>query len=303
MNSVMKTLLSKLPKPVYESLRQRRRRYRERRFLNQDMTQFDCGAFQLEIPRSHLLLSLHKSQPYRDLCVGVVAKFIGAKYPDATIVDIGANIGDTAALIATYFKGKLVLVEASDYFFEILTRNVKQFPNEVIVRKTMISDGEDVSGHLQHWGGTAVFTEGPDEPTTTRTERLLDVADENTRFVKIDTDGYDVQILADSLEWLAVKHPAILFENEIKDDKELVAVDSLLDELKRIGYESFIVWDDPGFHIASTTCVEVIKDLNRYLFKLTQDRFQHSLSNFDVLCLHRADDDIYRNVHEYYMTY
>ena len=111
----------------------------------------------------------------------------------------------------------------------------------------MILAGKDVSGHFHHWGGTAFLDRNPDEQRKFKTERLLDVVDENTHFVKIDTDGYDVEILTDSLEWLAAERPAVLFENAIKNDKELVATDSLFDSLKKIGYEYFIVWDDRGF--------------------------------------------------------
>ena len=103
MGNLVRMILLQLPKPVYEFLRQKKRHYKERKFFSQSLTQIKCGAYQLQI-QNHLLLSLHKFQPYRDLCVGVVAKYIAAKYPGGTIVDIGANVGDTAALIATYSK-------------------------------------------------------------------------------------------------------------------------------------------------------------------------------------------------------
>jgi FkbM family methyltransferase len=236
------------------------------------------------------------------MCVGIVAKFVASKYPDGTIVDIGANIGDTAAIIATYSSNKLILVEPSEYFCEILRRNVRQFPNEVVVRKTMVSTGRNMSGNLHHWGGTASFHEEQDGQEQVRTERLLDVADKNTRFIKIDTDGYDVEILTDSIEWLSVSRPTLLFENGIRNSHDLIAVNTLLDRLMKIGYEHFIVWDDPGFHLVSTTSVEVLKDLNRYLCK----RIEHgapSICNYDVLCVHRRDEDIYNAVREWYRTY
>lgn len=303
MRGLIKKVLAKLPEPVSDYLLERGKQVQDRRYLKQGLTQIKCGAFELQSPRNHMLVGIEKVQPYRDLCVGIVAKFVSEKYPDGTIIDIGANIGDTAALIATYSKSKLILVEASDYFFEILARNVKQFPNEVVLKKTLISSGEAVSGSLHYRGGTAYFHASENGEAKIKTERLADVADSNTHFVKVDTDGFDVGILSASLDWLAANHPAVVFENEIPDDKALLAVNGLIDALKERGYEYFVVWDDPGLHIVSTSSVDVLKDLNRYLLKLSQDKSRSDICNYDVLCLHRDDADIYQSVRGWYESY
>ncbi len=303
MRRLIKRVLEKLPESISEYLLQRGKGVQDRLYLKQGFTQIKCGAFQLQSPKNHLLVGVHKAQPYRDLCVGIVSKFVSAKYPDGTIIDIGANIGDTAALIATYSKSKLILVEASDYFFEILARNVKQLPNEMVLKKTMISNGRAVSGSLHYRGGTAYFHESGETEVQIKTERLANVADGKTRFIKVDTDGFDVEILSGSLDWLAVEHPAILFEDEVRDDKALLAVNGLMDELNGIGYKYFIVWDDPGLHIVSTSSVDVLKDLNRYLYKLSQEKFRSTIFNYDVLCMHCSDEDIYQSVRGWYESY
>lgn len=303
MKSIIKSAISKLPQPVYESLLEKGRALQDRRYFRQGLTQVKCGNYILQCPKNHSLIVFQRSQPYRDRCIGVVAERIGKKYPDGTIIDIGANIGDTAAIIATYARNKLILVEASDYFFDILTRNVATFPNDVDLRRAMISSGGYSSGSMHHRGGTAYFQEGPHGHRKVKTERLIDIADAKTCFIKIDTDGYDAQILADSLEWLAAGRPLVLFENWIRDAKDLSLADSLYDDLKMIGYEYFIVWDDPGYHIVSTTSIDVLKDLNRYLFKLSQHGSDGNIGNFDVLCAQQVDQDVYMDVSEWYRAY
>jgi FkbM family methyltransferase len=300
---LIKKVLAKLPKSISEYLLERGKQFQDRMYFKQGFTQIECGVFQLQAPKKHLLVGLYKTQPYRNLCIGIVSKFVSAKYPGGTIVDIGANIGDTAALIATYSKSKLILVEASDYFFEILTRNVKQLPNEVVLKKTMISNGRTVSGALHYRGGTAYFYESENGEAQIKTERLADVADGKVRFVKVDTDGFDVEILSGSLDYLAVEHPAIVFENEIRDEGALLAVNRLVEGLKEIGYEYFIVWDDPGLHIVSTSSVDILKDLNRYLFKLSEQTFRSAICNYNVLCMHRDDGDIYQSVRGWCESY
>lgn len=294
---------SLLPKPLYEFLQKCRRQYLEQRFFDQGFTKIKCGAYEIEAPANHILLKLLKSQPYRDLCVGITAKYISAKYPDGTIIDIGANIGDTAALIATYAQNKLILIEPSDYYFEYLVRNISQFPNEIEAKKILISDGREICGTFNYWGGTASFNERADGKMQMTTERLSTIANQNTCFIKTDTDGYDFKILLNSLEWLASTHPAILFENQIKDIQDLNSADELYARLIQIGYAYFIVWDDPGFHLVSTTSLDILIDLNRYLFKVTDNDGHKSVYNYDVLCLHENDKDIYNNICEWYRTH
>jgi len=300
MRRFVKGLLRRLPPSTADALLERARTYQDKRYFKQGFAQVKCGNYLLDCPKHHPLLMFQRSQPYRDRSVSIVAELAGKKYPDGTIIDIGANIGDTAALIATYARNKLILVEASDYFFEILTRNVASFPNDVELRKAMVSDGSYSSGSLHHRGGTAYFQEGPHGHGSVKTERLVDIADAKTCFIKIDTDGYDAQILADSLEWLAANRPLVLFENWIRNAKDLSIADSLYDDLIKIGYEYFIVWDDPGFHIVSTTSSDVLKDLNRYLYKLSQQGPPGSIGNFDVLCAQPIDQDIYIDVSKWY---
>jgi FkbM family methyltransferase len=302
MRSLAKKIIQRLPESTRDVLSEQGRRYQDRQYVRQGFVQFQCGPYTLQAPKNHQLLSLIKTQPLRDQCVGITAKYVTAKYPEASIVDIGANIGDTAAHIATYTSNKLILVEASDYFFEILSRNAKLFPNEVILKRTMISNGGEVRGSLHFRGGTAYFEERSDGQSQLQTERLCDVADKNTRFVKTDTDGYDVKILSDSLEWISTALPAILFENQLRTDEELIAVNGLFDALKKIGYEHFLVFDDPGYLVLSTDDIGILKNLNSYLLQRSKNKFSHGLNNFDIVCFHRDDEDISRQVHEWYET-
>lgn len=301
--SVKTVIKSLLPKPIYNFFRERRKQYSEKLYFNQNFTRVKCGNYEIEVPENHLLVRLSKSQPYRDLCLGISTKYISTKYPNGTIIDIGANVGDTAAIIATYSRNKLILIEGSDYFFDILVRNTAQISNEIITKKVLVSDGTNVIGSFSHWGGTASFNEDSDGKIQTKTERLADIADINTCFIKTDTDGYDFKILTDSLEWLAERRPAIFFENQIMNIQDLECSNELYRSLMQIGYSYFIVWDDPGFHLVSTTSLDTLIDLNRYLFKVWQNNCHISICNYDVLCLHRDDEDIYHNIREWYKTY
>lgn len=273
----------------------------QRRFFAQKTATLRCGNYDLLSPESHLLFELQKIGPYRDLCIGISAKIICDKYHDATIVDIGANIGDTAAIIASHVANKLILVEGSDYYYKFLEKNLHLFPNAIVPIKAMVSDGKVIQGELRHWGGTAYFKGIEQEELTTPTLPLSEIADENTRFIKIDTDGFECSILNTALPWLEQQRPAILFENQLRNEMELKRFSKLYDSLSHIGYRYFVAWDDPGFHILSTDSVDAVKDLNRYQYNIHKSNLPR-INNYDIICLHESDEDIYAELTRFWRT-
>jgi FkbM family methyltransferase len=302
----MKKIIQKmLPKQIYNFLLNAGRKYRNWRYSNQEIIKIKHGSYDILVPQKHPIIEFKISQPYRDLCVGISAKYISMKYPSGTIIDIGANIGDTALILASYSKNDLILVEASDYFFDILEQNITQLPNKVTAIKSLISDGTNANGFFVHWGGTASFIEKNEGYSKLPTKRLSDIANHNVCFIKTDTDGYDFKILADSLEYLALAHSAILFENQIRTTEDLSSSNDLLLRLMEIGYLYFIVWDDPGFYLTSTTSIDVLTDLNRYLFKTWDNPLStyKRICNYDILCLHKNDEDIYQNICDFFRSY
>ena len=143
-----------LPANTYENFRTYNL---ERRNRNHHITQrpvfFSIGGFTITLPSKHLLIHVSKLQPKRDLFIGTVAKIVSDRYPDREIVDIGANIGDTAAIIASQSNATMILIEGSDFYFNYLNLNAKLFPNKTVLHNCLILDGQDIKGTLIHWGG------------------------------------------------------------------------------------------------------------------------------------------------------
>ena len=292
-----------------EALRKIRRVLLERRqrkkFFKQGVTLHQFGNYEISIPSNHATIGFMSRQPYRDLCIGIAAKQICEKYPFGTIVDIGANIGDTASIIASYAKNKMILIEASKYYFDFLQYNSKKFLNETVLINSFIGEGTNESGELKHWGGTAHFQ--PDSKASghlIKTKRLREVVDENVTFIKIDTDGFDFKIISDSLDYLQQNLPAILFEVGIRNLNDLESADDTFSKLRTIGYTHFLIWDDAGFYLSYTCSLQTLKDFNRYLFKIwSYEQTTKSISNYDVLCLKAKDSDICNLILDYYRKY
>ncbi|MCW1885168.1 hypothetical protein OKA04_10550 [Luteolibacter flavescens] len=276
--------------------------YKNDRFKKQKTGYFEFHGIRLGLPDRHPLPGLVAAQPYRDLCIGIVAKFISAKYPGKAIIDIGANVGDTAAILAAHSRNPLVLIEGSDFFFDYLSENAKRLPNPSVVRKVLISDGSPISGELQHWGGTAEFKESATGPRL-ETVRLSDVTPDEVCFVKSDTDGHDFKILGASMDWLASQKPVVLFESQIRNAEDLTAADALMESLHGAGYKHFIIWDAAGYHLLSTSELSAVAGLHRYLMKVVTAGVAGNVSNLDVACFHERDLDVFEQTTEWYRSY
>lgn len=288
------------PETIVEKLKKLYVERRNQVFFRQGVTTWRYGNFLLTVPKNHPIIKLQETQPYRDLNIAISAKYMYEKYPDKVIIDIGANVGDTAALIASQTKSQLLLIESSDYFHSFLVKNAKLFENKVKILKCFIGNGEPISGDLVHWGGTAYFLENSDQRTIP-TSRLGDICQENACLVKIDTDGFDFDIILSSLSFLKSNRPGLIFENQIRNLDDLNKCNAVFKKLSSIGYGHFIFWDDPGFLITSTSSLDTVADLNRYLFEIWQHiQATKSIYNYDVLCLTEDDKDVFESVKSYY---
>jgi FkbM family methyltransferase len=267
------------------------RAWRELRYRRQPLCEVCCGAYVLQAPVTHVLATLGRHQPLRDLCVGMAAKCITAKYPEATLLDVGANIGDTAAMMATYSGNKIIAIEPSDYYATLLRRNLRQIPNEVVVHEVVVADGTGITGNLRHGSGTAVIK--PQEGAgTVASKTLAEVADDRTRFVKLDTDGFDFRIIQAAAEWLVLFKPALLFEDQIRNQHDLHEARQTLHSLVACGYHHFIVWDDPGNLVTVTSDIADLEILNDRLCALWEGDGRKDVCNYDILCLADEDRDV-----------
>ena len=59
----------------------------------------DIAGYSLTIPFSHRLPFILKKQPYYSSNLARISKYVKTKYSDLTMIDVGANIGDSVAII------------------------------------------------------------------------------------------------------------------------------------------------------------------------------------------------------------
>lgn len=199
------------------------------------------GAFDLLMPLSHNLPFYLHDNPEYGAAIGRIAGQIGGP-----VVDVGANVGDTAALVRSATESPILCIEGDLHFFDILRRNAAQLrPPPELEHAFVAGEGKTVRATLRREGGTTrlVPGTGDDVPLRTLSEILADhPAFARPRLVKIDTDGFDVPIILAELELLARLRPVLFFEY----DPSLGAQPVVFDRLREIGYRRAHVYVNTG---------------------------------------------------------
>ncbi|MDR1792460.1 MAG: FkbM family methyltransferase [Bacteroidales bacterium] len=136
------------------------------------------------------------------------------------IIDIGANIGDTASLICEQVNGSSILcVEGNKCFLHLLEYNVANFgtKNSIFIASKYCTDSSVNSKFVTSTEkGTAQLTlsENGESQEADTLDNIINKFPEfkKCNLLKIDTDGFEIMVLKGANELLSIQHPIIYFE-------------------------------------------------------------------------------------------
>lgn len=213
--------------------------------------------------------------------------------PPLTVLDIGANVGDSALQILNAADGRVLCVEGDTAYLEYLHLNTDGDERVEVVEALLTVPGLGGASTAVRTGGTTRFTEGPGTtdampfitPDALR-EQYPAFAD--LRLVKSDTDGYDVAFVPAIAKTWADSRPVLFFEY----DPYLIRLAGLdpkdvWPQLEELGYRDVAVWDHGGRPVGRTTSAR-IGDLAAVLDDMPGGR-PASRGYWDVAAAHQAD--------------
>jgi FkbM family methyltransferase len=269
-------------------------------FEDQVSVDFVLHGYELAVPSGHPLLRFHTPgasgfQPYRERGLTLAVTALERLHRRGVVVDIGANVGDTLAVIARHSSLDVLCVEPSDYFLPYLRRNVERhFLDRATVADWYITATDDEPARsLFHWGGTAKPVDGPysERSQVVPIGRLFDDLDD-VALLKVDTDGADLAIVEGCLNERAPVFP-IVFELEITTNDPghaqaaCVLARTFFARLAGAGYQWAFVWDDPGRFYGRLDLSDEMTVTN-LLNYLTQLRHR-AVWGFDICAVHESD--------------
>ncbi|MCS6835709.1 MAG: FkbM family methyltransferase [Anaerolineae bacterium] len=256
---------------------------------------YDLRDQRVLLPFSHELPFILKVYPKYSSNIVTVASQVILKYPDAALVDIGANVGDTAILLRSEMQNPILCIEGSLEYFKMLEQNISRLDGVYAVN-TFVIGSEKFEGVLVKQGGTA-------SPTKTgqtgihNQARLSEILREypslsdRVKVLKIDTDGYDICILEDQEEMLRRLKPVVLFEYVPKLFRQHSPNGKTVFKwLMGLGYRKIIFYDNFGSYLLtldlSEGSISIVDDIDHYLSG------QSVVPYCDIVVFHAEDEDL-----------
>jgi FkbM family methyltransferase len=211
---------------------------------------FQYGQFLLECDSSHHLSQILNAVPNFGRNLADVVDTLEAKEPH--VIDVGANIGDTALLLARFAPGaKVLCIEGDSRFMSDLKRNTAQVSGVTIAEAILSDRSAQVQGEFVQEKGTAhvVLGEGG---ALLQVQTLDDLLTAYPAFscpdvIKIDTDGFEPAILRGAKNVLASSKPVVFYEWH-PDCYHMAGEDDIshADFLMELGYDGFTIFTNRG---------------------------------------------------------
>ncbi len=222
------------------------------------------------------------------------------KYPDLTLIDIGANVGDTVAIVRQDAHFPILCVEGSTAYLPLLHRNVDNLRDVEIepafVGATSGPDAASLSGGWRHRApGDRRCRLGRRSRCAVSTKSSRHPRFDAAKLLKSDTDGMDCQIIAGAADHLATVRPALFFEY----DPDLTAragatAIRVFDVLQAVGYRYALVYENFGdlMFLLDLGDKRLVSDLDAFFSGHGGSRYA------DICAFHETDTDLALSLHE-----
>jgi len=259
------------------------------------LVRYTLDGVELRLPISHDLPLYRKWYPYYSTNIVRIARNVQHKYPDLSMIDIGANVGDTAAMLRQAAHFPILCVEGNARFADILRMNLPQLGPEVYVEQAFVGEETGtVSGHVMSQHGTAEIIADPLFGSTVLVMSLMEILKSHTRFaqarlIKIDTDGFDLRIVRGALALLSQIKSILFFEFDPAFYTDASAIGrAIFEELHQIGYRDAVFWENTGEYLltAALSNTPLIEDVGQFYAGRNHLRY------CDVCVLHADDHDL-----------
>ena len=260
---------------------------------------YPFDAIDLHLPIHHKMPNIKAACKLLDSFLPHVVSYIDAP---GTIIDIGANCGDTlAAMYSTNKDLKYVCVEPDNTFFVFLEHNAQRIRgkygvNNITSVQAMIGS-EIKCAVLAQDGTTATYGDINCETSEGAIEtKSLDSIVESmnirdVKLLKVDTDYYDYDVLNSSKLLLTSQRPMIYFECCYLENKEpqIQGYKEVIRYLESVNYRAWAIFDNFGELLLRTDSTDTIMQLIDYVWRLNTGRSLRTIYYYDIFTFQDVD--------------
>lgn len=204
----------------------------------------------LIVPFSHQMPLYRAIHPRYDALLLELAEHIRQREPLA-MVDVGANVGDSILAAHPRSGDTFIAFEPHFAFIDYLRHNLATLPDIAILPLACgSSDGDIVLGEASR--GTAGSRTGDDGGQRVASTTLCAALEREWQgrlpnFVKIDTDGFDTDVIDGAIDVLAQRATWLLYECDTRlTEGGATRHMATLQSLRAAGYASAAVFNNTG---------------------------------------------------------
>lgn len=191
-------------------------------------------------------LALYQTGTYEKGTIQLLGDFLKK---GSIFMDIGANIGlmSTIASKIVGEKGRVYAVEANPKTIEVLRHNcaINQCENIEILPIALASEKGSAILY-ENWnvnrGGASLISQGDEHGITVSKERLDDLfsPDSPVHLVKIDVEGFELEVLKGGVAWFKTQQPVFIIEvSTQRSNQEGATPESIMSFVADLGNYSF----------------------------------------------------------------
>ncbi len=273
---------------------------------NDPIVEKKVGKKYLHMPSSHKLPVYYDAFSLYDRALPRICQKINERDGYLALIDIGANIGDSVSLVTDEVQGSFLCIEGDDEylpFLKINTNNLKG--SQVSIEESYCSEHDGGGSHcltVERNNGTAkiVSSKNDNHGIDARFKTLNTIVEQHAHFnnanvVKIDTDGFEINVLLGGEKFLQQATPVLYFEftPELYHNNNQDPL-SVFDFLHRNGYHQVLWYDNFGRPV---TIIETSDD--RSIKELIDAIDNHTIFYYDILACHESKreryDALYKN--------
>ncbi len=263
------------------------------KFLD-DTVLINIGKSKIYVRFSHDFPIFYYHIPYFSRNITRLSSFLQKNVKQFAVVDIGANVGDTAVIILNEVETQILCIEGENTYFELLQKNSKSL-NGIIPFCGFVGDPGEKEFNVVSEGGTARLESVNRSEGITGFHTLSHIISEtsfpeNPTLVKIDTDGFDVNIMRTELDFFKNTKPVLYFEYDPRMLKSITEnYIGIFKELAHVGYKNGIIYKNTGEMMFSFTTDDeiLLKDLSSY-YLICKNEYA------DIVLFHEKQDVLFQ---------
>jgi FkbM family methyltransferase len=264
------------------------------------LVEYRLGDRKLLIPAAHDLPRYRRYDSDYGENLRRVGATVHGKYPSLAVVDVGANVGDSALMLRGDGPVPLLCVEGDVWFARLLRHNVGGLDGVEIEEAFVGPASAEMAVSRRSEGGSTWLLPGEGGQEQIRFTTLGPLLDRHPRFagsklLKIDTDGFDCDIIKSEQAVLADLRPVLFFEYAPDMYRDPRAAFEAFRSLRDAGYRTVLAYLNHGEFLVAADLDDgaLLEDLHAFVTGHAAYG-QPSPRYLDLCAFHAEDADVHR---------